>query len=90
MLDVTPRGSELVLRAAHERGLDPIVHVSSYVVFMPTGDRVLRPDAPLGSPPGAYARSKLAAERMARDLQAAGAPVVIVYPGGVLGPRDPT
>ena len=89
MLDVNPRGSGLVLRAAHERGLDPIVHVSSYVVHMPTRDRVLRPGAPLGSPPGAYARSKLAAERIARDLQAAAAPVVIVYPGGVLGPRDP-
>jgi nucleoside-diphosphate-sugar epimerase len=89
MLDVNPRGTELVLRAAHERGLDPIVHVSSTVVLLPANGRVLTPDTPLGSPPGAYARSKVAAERIARDLQATGAPVVIVNPGAVLGPRDP-
>jgi nucleoside-diphosphate-sugar epimerase len=89
MLAVNPRGTELVLRAAHERGLDPIVHVSSTVVFLPSNGRVLTPDAPLGSPPGAYARSKVAAERVARELQGTGAPVVIVNPGGVLGPRDP-
>jgi dihydroflavonol-4-reductase len=89
MLDVNPRGTERVLRGAHERGLDPIVHVSSTVALLPADGRVLTPDAPLGAPPGAYARSKVAAERIARDLQAAGAPVVIVNPGGVLGPRDP-
>jgi dihydroflavonol-4-reductase len=89
MLDVNPRGTELVLRAAHERRLDPIVHVSSVVALLPADGRVLTPDVPLGSPAGAYARSKVAAERIARELQASGAPVVIVSPGGVLGPHDP-
>jgi nucleoside-diphosphate-sugar epimerase len=37
----------------------------------------------------AYARSKMASERIARRLQEAGAPVTCVYPGGVLGPHDP-
>ena len=37
-----------------------------------------------------YARSKSSAERLARDLQAEGAPVVISYPGWVIGPDDPT
>ncbi|MGH2947638.1 MAG: NAD-dependent epimerase/dehydratase family protein, partial [Solirubrobacteraceae bacterium] len=89
MLHVNPRGTELVLRGAHERGLDPIVHVSTLVALLPARERVLTPDAPLGSPPGAYARSKVEAERIARELQDAGAPVVIVSPGGVLGPHDP-
>jgi UDP-glucose 4-epimerase len=37
-----------------------------------------------------YARSKAAAEHIARRHQAAGAPVVTVYPGAVWGPCDPT
>lgn len=88
MLDVNPRGTATVLRAAHERGLDPIVHVSSNAALMPSTE-VLTPESPLGDPPGAYAQSKVAAERVARDLQAEGAPVVIVNPVGLLGPHDP-
>jgi dihydroflavonol-4-reductase len=89
MLAINPRGTELVLRGAQQRGLDPIVYVSSTVALLPCDGRVLTPDAPLGSPPGAYARSKAAAEQIARDLQAEGSPVVIVSPGGLLGPHDP-
>ena len=37
-----------------------------------------------------YARTKAAAERIARDLQEYGAPVVTVYPTSVQGPHDPT
>jgi len=89
MLDVNPRSTELVLRAARARGLDPIVHVSSTVTLLPTTAPALTPDSPIGAPPGAYASSKTEAERIARGLQAEGAPVVIVYPGGILGPHDP-
>jgi dihydroflavonol-4-reductase len=88
MLDVNPRGTRIVLGAAHERGLDPIVHVSSNAALMPS-DSVLTPESPLGDPPGAYGRSKVAAERIARELQDQGAPVVIVNPVGLLGPHDP-
>lgn len=38
---------------------------------------------------GPYSCSKLAAELVARGYQQAGAPVVITYPTGVLGPHDP-
>ena len=89
MLHVNPRGTEVVLRAAHERGLDPIVHVSTCAALMPADGGALAPGSPLASPPGAYSRSKVLAEQVARDLQAEGAPVVIVNPGGVLGPHDP-
>jgi dihydroflavonol-4-reductase len=89
MLQVNPRGTGLVLRGAHERRLDPIVHVSTLAALWPSREPVLTRDSPLSSPPGAYARSKVAAERIARELQGEGAPVVTINPGGVLGPHDP-
>ena len=36
-----------------------------------------------------YARAKAEAEREVRARQAAGAPIAIVYPNGVIGPDDP-
>ena len=43
------RGTEVVLTTAHELGLDPIVHMSSYVALLPS-DGPLRLDSPLGEP----------------------------------------
>jgi dihydroflavonol-4-reductase len=82
------RGTEVVLTTAQELGLDPIVHVSSYVALLPS-DGPLRRDSPLGEPNVPYARSKVETERVARDLQRDGAPVVITQPGMVWGPNDP-
>ena len=83
-------GMENVVGAAVARGLDPVIHVSTVAVFVP-------PDSPddhahgrLASPRTDYGRSKLAAERYARRLQDEGSPVTIVYPGGVVGPNQPT
>ena len=83
-------GTENVLRAAAEAELDPIVHVSSISTLFPPTGPVLRADGPVGEARDAYARSKADAERVARELQEAGAPVVTVYPGAVWGPNDPT
>src|SRR5688500_6359744 len=58
MLDVNPRGTANVLGAAFERGLDPIIHVSSNAALMPS-KATLTPESPLGHPPGAYAQSKV-------------------------------
>jgi dihydroflavonol-4-reductase len=88
MLDVNPRGTRNVLRAAHAAGLDPIIHISSNAALLPS-DGPLTPESPLGDPPGAYSQSKVASERVARELQDEGAPVVIVNPVGLLGPHDP-
>ena len=85
---VNARATEVVLGAARDAGLDPIVHVSSYVALLPPVG-VLDGDSPVGSPRGVYARSKAETEQMARELQADGAPVVITYPGMVWGPHDP-
>jgi nucleoside-diphosphate-sugar epimerase len=86
---VNVRGTDLVLGVAHRAGLDPIVYVSSFVALLPPNGRTLTPDSPVGHPPGPYLGSKAEAERVARRYQQAGAPVVITYPGGVLGLHDP-
>ena len=83
-------GMENVVGAAARLGLDPIIHVSTVAVFVPPDRSVITPDARLASPRTDYGRSKLAAERYARGLQDRGAPITIVYPGGVLGPGQPT
>jgi dihydroflavonol-4-reductase len=70
-------------------GLDPVVYVSSYVALLPPEGAVLTPDSPVKQPRGNYCRSKAESERVARGYQDQGAPVVIVYPGGVIGPDDP-
>ncbi len=85
------RATETVLEAAVRAGLDPVVHVSSYVALLPPEPpgTVLTPDSPVTRPRGAYSRSKADSEQAARRYQEQGAPVVIVYPGGVIGPSDP-
>jgi len=88
MESVNERGTELVLAAASRIGLDPIVHVSSFVALLPA-DTPLTADSDVGSPVPAYSRSKASAERIARRFQADGVPVVITYPGSVWGPHDP-
>jgi dihydroflavonol-4-reductase len=89
MAHTNPTGTDIVLGAAHRQGLDPIIYVSSLAVFWPTTTARLTAGAPLGTGVGPYTRSKLAAEQVARGYQQAGAPVVITYPAGVLGPHDP-
>jgi dihydroflavonol-4-reductase len=80
-------GTRAVLTAAAERGLDPIVHVSSCVALLPS-DR-LTATSPVGDPYGPYARSKAQAERVAMELRDAGAPIVITNPGSIYGPHQP-
>jgi deazaflavin-dependent oxidoreductase (nitroreductase family) len=84
------QGVEHVVGQAVARGLDPVVHVSTVAVFVPPHQPTITTDAPLASPRTDYGRSKVAAEQYARRLQDDGAPVTIVYPGGVLGPGQPT
>jgi dihydroflavonol-4-reductase len=81
------RATELVLNGAAERGLDPIVHVSTTLALTRYGGT--GPDLPLGDIDLPYTQSKIASERVARLLQDAGTPVVTIYPGAVYGPDDP-
>jgi dihydroflavonol-4-reductase len=87
---VNVRGTDIVLSAAHGRGLDPIVHVSSEVALLPPAHgEVLVPGSPVTRPPFPYSRSKAESELVARRLQALNAPVVSVMPAAIWGPDDP-
>ena len=89
VLRTNPEAARNVLAAAASAGADPIVHVSSVASLFPPPGPVIDLDTPIADPTSAYGRSKVGAERVARELQDAGAPVTIVYPGGVWGPHDP-
>jgi nucleoside-diphosphate-sugar epimerase len=85
--------ARLVLDAAVAAGADPVVHVSSIVALMsgPPGAPIGPDVEPVAAPvPGAYVMSKADSDRLARAYQDRGAPVVITYPGAVMGPHDPS
>lgn len=86
MLKANPLGARLVVGHAARLGLDPIVHVSSVAAIFKPGLKCLTAELPLARTASPYGQSKAAAERFVRGLQAAGAPVVITYPGSVIGP----
>lgn len=81
--------TRLVLGTALERGLDPIVHISSYGALLPVSSGRIDPDTPPGEGVGTYSRSKAESERLVRALQERGKPAVSVMPGSVWGPHDP-
>lgn len=82
-------GVENVLGIGAELGLDPLIYVSTIAVMFPPRGEVITVDDPISSPRTTYGRSKAAGEQFARDMQARGSPVVIVYPGAIQGPDDP-
>jgi dihydroflavonol-4-reductase len=86
MLQINVDGARNVLGAAAERGLDPIVHVSSFTALFRPGLDMLHADLPVTGGTDGYGRSKAEVETYARGLQTDGAPVTITYPGMVLGP----
>jgi nucleoside-diphosphate-sugar epimerase len=87
--DANVRGATNVLRLAADQGLDPIVWTSTVTAYLPSEDDVLTLDSPLAEPLSTYAGQKRDIELLARDLAAAGAPVVSVVVGGVYGPVSP-
>jgi dihydroflavonol-4-reductase len=88
MRRVNVTGTRVVLEAAR-RHAGLVVHVSTIVALDPGPDRVLRADSPVGRARETYMASKSAAEVIARDHQAVGAPVLITYPSALIGPHDP-
>ncbi len=81
-------GAENVLDAAVEAGCNPIVHMSSVAALFPFETDPVTVDHPVRGAANGYGRTKAACERHARAHQEAGAPVVTVYPSGVIGPGD--
>ncbi|MCL2534823.1 MAG: NAD-dependent epimerase/dehydratase family protein [Nocardiaceae bacterium] len=86
MWEVNTAATATLLTRAALLGLDPIVHVASYSALFPPPGPVIGPDSPTAPGRSAYGRTKAAADRIARALQDAGAPVVITYPSSVVGP----
>ena len=82
-------GTRSVVEAALAASCDPVVHVSSVAVFIPPAEPTITAASPLAAPRNDYGRSKVAAERWVRSLQDDGAPITVVYPGGVIGPDQP-
>lgn len=80
-------GTKHVLNAAVAAGCDPIVYTSSTAaVYRPTVPLITTDLAPVVAAKNPYTRSKAIAEEFARELQADGRPITILYPGGVSGP----
>jgi 2-alkyl-3-oxoalkanoate reductase len=76
-----------IIAAAADR---PVVHVSSLSVYdVPRDGVVISEDSPYESGAGDrgfYSQTKLAADRVAMEAAAAGAPVIVVRPGVLYGP----
>jgi nucleoside-diphosphate-sugar epimerase len=82
-------GVRAVVGGACEEGIESVVYVSSLkAIFHPDASRMTA-EAPIAKSRLAYSRSRARAEHYVRSVQQTGAPVMIVYPGNVLGPDDP-
>lgn len=78
-----------LVEAALAAGVRRFVHVSSITVHGNDVRGEADEDAPLREEPNPYSRSKVAGERLlARMIEERGAPVTIVRPGWIYGPRD--
>jgi 2-alkyl-3-oxoalkanoate reductase len=86
---VNVHGVEVLVRAALAAGVRRFVHVSSITVHGNDVRGEADENASLRAEPNPYSRSKVAAERLlARMVRDESAPVTIVRPGWIYGPRD--
>src|SRR4051794_15484063 len=86
-IETNVHGTRTVVEAALAAGCDPVVHVSSVAAVFDPREPLIHADLPpMTSADSPYTRSKALAEQLVRGHQAAGEPVTIVYPGGVMGP----
>jgi nucleoside-diphosphate-sugar epimerase len=87
--DVNVRGLETLAEVVLAAGVRRLVHVSSIVVHGNDVGGEADETVPLRVEPNPYSRSKVAGERMlSRMIEHRGAPVTIVRPGWIYGPRD--
>jgi nucleoside-diphosphate-sugar epimerase len=81
------RGTQVVVESALDAGCRSVVYVSSVAaVFSPDHPVIHAELPPVVNANNPYTRSKALAEQWVRERQAAGDPIAIVYPGGVVGP----
>ncbi len=89
LLRVNVEGTRNVVGTALEQGIRQIVCVSSITAIFNEDGAKVTVDAPPAPSKLPYGQSKVEAELYLRSLQASGASISIVYPGGVVGPDDP-
>lgn len=89
--DVNVEGTRNVMEAALETGVSKVMHVSTSVVYGKPADDPFTEESAVGPVRfSEYARTKYAGDLIAWELyQKKGLPLVVVYPGAVLGPGDP-
>lgn len=83
-------GTRNVVECALQQGITRIVCVSSITAIFNEDGAKVTPDAPPAPSNMPYGQSKVDAELFLRELQGKGEPISIVYPGGVVGPDDPS
>ena len=91
MYDSNVRGTERVLDAAADAGVERVVYVSTVNAFGNTNGRVVDETYQRDESDGFvsyYDETKYRAHKLAEGRAATGAPVVIVQPGLVYGPND--
>jgi dihydroflavonol-4-reductase len=89
--EVNVDGTRNVMECALEAGVSKVVHISTVAIY---GKPAARPFNEASDPGpvrfSEYARTKYEGDLIAWELsRTRGLPLVMVYPGGVLGPDDP-
>jgi dihydroflavonol-4-reductase len=93
LYEANVRGTERILDAAAQAGVVRVVYVSTGNVYGNTKRQVVDEQYRRPQPPeflSQYDRTKYEAHLIALERIASGAPIVIVMPGGVYGPDDPS
>ncbi|MFA5881331.1 MAG: NAD-dependent epimerase/dehydratase family protein [Eubacteriales bacterium] len=88
--DVNVQGTKNVMECILETGVSKVVHISTGAVYGKPADCPFNEDSPVGPVRfSAYSQSKYEGELAAWELyKKKGLPLVVIYPGGVLGPED--
>ena len=83
-------GTRNVMEAALQAKVQKVIHVSSIVTWGKTSDAPFNEKSPVGEHTSEYARTKYEGDLVAWELHRnEGLPLVMIYPGAVLGPNDP-
>jgi nucleoside-diphosphate-sugar epimerase len=86
---VNVRGLTDLILASMDAGVQRIVHTSSITVYGHHLSGIVTEDHPYHAEDNPYSRTKIAGERLIADMvREQGAPVVIVRPAWIYGPRD--
>lgn len=86
---VNVQGLAVLIHVAIEAGVQRIVHTSSITVYGHHLQGIVTEDDPFHAEDNPYSRTKIAGEKLIANLvKDEGAPVVIVRPGWIYGPRD--